>query len=193
MNKINKNSVPSKYVCKICNKSYVHQSSLDKHIKVCRAPKIKITYDMIKQTEINDLSYQIDTTQENLKSDNLNIQILDNNILSNSCSSNSSNNDLLLDDKLIQLIKENFNETDNELFKMSFNLFNQNYNSKDDFIINLDDVYKWMGFSRKDPAKRLLVNNFIKDRDYKIIILNYYYKIITEKYSNNIYYLINII
>ena len=72
----------------------------------------------------------------------------------------------LEDDKLIQLIKDNFNESDNELFKLSFNLFNQNYNTKNDFIINLDEVYKWIGYARKNHTKRLLINNFIKNRDY---------------------------
>ena len=37
----------------------------------------------------------------------------------------------LLDDTLIQLIKENFNELYTESFKLSFNLFNENYNKKD--------------------------------------------------------------
>ena len=43
-----------------------------------------------------------------------------------------------------------------------------NYNSKNEFIIDLDNVWKWIGFSRKDPVKVVLDKNFVKDVDYKI-------------------------
>ena len=34
----------------------------------------------------------------------------------------------------------------------------------------MDDVWKWLGFSRKDPCKRLIEKHFIKDTDYKILL-----------------------
>ena len=82
----------------------------------------------------------------------------------------SSTNELTLynDDKLIRLIKDNFNDTDNQLFKMSFELFSTTQTKPDDFIINFDDIYEWIGFSRKDPAKRLLEKSFKKEYDYKL-------------------------
>jgi len=40
--------------------------------------------------------------------------------------------------------------------------------SQSDFIISLDDVWQWVGFTKKAPAKDLLVNNFTIDTDYKI-------------------------
>ena len=43
-----------------------------------------------------------------------------------------------------------------------------NYNQKHDFVIDLDHVWKWMGFSQKVNAKTLLEKQFIKDSDYKI-------------------------
>ncbi len=33
----------------------------------------------------------------------------------------------------------------------------------------MDDIWKWCGFARKDPAKRLIEKIFIKDIDYKIV------------------------
>ena len=45
-----------------------------------------------------------------------------------------------------------------------------NHNSKNEFIIDLDDVWKWIGFSRKDQAKRLLTKDFIEQIDYKILL-----------------------
>jgi hypothetical protein len=71
------------------------------------------------------------------------------------------------DDNLIRLIKEEFNENDNQLFKMSFQLYNISHNKPNDYIIDLDDIWKWIGFSRKDPAKRLLFTQFKEGVHYK--------------------------
>ena len=38
-----------------------------------------------------------------------------------------------------------------------------------DFPINFDKAWQWMGFSRKDVAKRALVKNFLKDVDYSTL------------------------
>jgi len=69
---------------------------------------------------------------------------------------------------LINKIKAKFSEGQQQLFVASFFCY-LNYNSKNEFIINLDDVWKWMGFSRKDPAKVVIDKNFVKDVDYKIV------------------------
>ena len=76
---------------------------------------------------------------------------------------------LLSDDKLINLIKEQFTDQENELFKLSYQLYVSSYNNQNDFIVNLDDIYKWIGFSRKCSAKRLLENNFKLNIDYNIV------------------------
>jgi hypothetical protein len=44
-----------------------------------------------------------------------------------------------------------------------------NHNNKNEFIVDLDNVWKWLGFSRKDPAKRLLEKFFVIDVDYKTV------------------------
>jgi phage anti-repressor protein len=45
------------------------------------------------------------------------------------------------------------------------------YHPTNDFPINLDHVYKMMGFSHKKNAKRTLENNFVIDEDYKVTVL----------------------
>jgi hypothetical protein len=72
-------------------------------------------------------------------------------------------------DKLINRIKSEFTESQQQLFVSSFYCY-LNHNCKKDFIINLDDVWKWVGFARKDPAKRLLDKYFTKNIDYKILL-----------------------
>jgi hypothetical protein len=69
---------------------------------------------------------------------------------------------------LINLIKNSFNDDDNKLFTLSFKLYSSTKDNPDDFLINFDDIYKWIGFSRKSDAKKLLINNFTINKDYKI-------------------------
>lgn len=72
--------------------------------------------------------------------------------------------------RLINKIKEKFNTLEQHLFVSSFYCY-LNYNNRDDFIINLDDIWKWIGFSRKGDAKKLLEKNFKIDSEYKILLL----------------------
>jgi hypothetical protein len=44
-----------------------------------------------------------------------------------------------------------------------------NHDTKNDFIIDLDDVWKWCGFSRKDPSKVVINKHFRLNIDYKVI------------------------
>ena len=69
---------------------------------------------------------------------------------------------------LIKKIQERFSDNQQQLFVASFYCY-LNYNSNTDFIIDLDNVWKWIGFSRKDPAKRLLEKSFTLNIDYKIV------------------------
>ena len=71
--------------------------------------------------------------------------------------------------KLLNKIKDKFSQKEQQLFVSSFYCY-LNYNSKNDFIIDLNDIWKWIGFSRKDPAKRLLEKFFVIDIDYKIFL-----------------------
>ena len=70
--------------------------------------------------------------------------------------------------KLLNKIKNNFSDNQQQLFVASFYCF-LNYDTKKDFVINFDNVWKWLGFSRKDPAKRVLEKHSI-DTDYKILL-----------------------
>ena len=71
--------------------------------------------------------------------------------------------------KMITKIKGKFNGFEQQMFVSSFYCF-LNYNSKTDFVIDLDNVWKWMGFSQKDASKRVLDKNFIIDNDYKVLV-----------------------
>lgn len=71
--------------------------------------------------------------------------------------------------KLLMKIKENFTETEQQLFVSSFYCY-LNYNSTTDFVIDLDNVWKWLGFSTKQKAVILLEKYFVIDNDYKCLL-----------------------
>jgi predicted GIY-YIG superfamily endonuclease len=69
--------------------------------------------------------------------------------------------------KFIEKVQQNFTESQQQLFITSFYTY-LNYNSKTDFVIELENIWKWLGFERKEFCKRVLTKNFIKEIDYKI-------------------------
>ena len=71
--------------------------------------------------------------------------------------------------KLLTKIKNNFTDTEQQLFVASFYCF-LNYNQRNDFVIDLDNIWKWIGFNQKVKAKTLLAKNFKLDIDYKILL-----------------------
>ena len=72
--------------------------------------------------------------------------------------------------RFIEKIKDHFTSKEQQIFLGSFYTY-LNYNSKTDFIIDLDNIWKWLGFSRKDNCKTVLLKHFTKEIDYKILLL----------------------
>ena len=71
------------------------------------------------------------------------------------------------ENKFLTKIKENFSENQQQLFVASFYCF-LNYDTKKDFVIDFDNVWKWLGFSRKDHGKTVLNKHFVIDVDYQV-------------------------
>jgi hypothetical protein len=69
--------------------------------------------------------------------------------------------------KLSENIKKKFSVDEQKLFITNFIMY-LNYDEEKDFVINFDDVWKWVGFTRKDNAKTLLQKHFKIDIDYNI-------------------------
>ena len=67
--------------------------------------------------------------------------------------------------RLINKLKESFSTDEQQIFISSFYCY-LNYKS-DDFLIDLDDIWSWLGFSQKIRAKELLEKNFKLDIDFK--------------------------
>ena len=70
--------------------------------------------------------------------------------------------------KLIEKVQKNFTGYEQQIFVSNFFCYLK-YDNKNDYVINLDDVWNWIGFSCKSNAKRLLEKHFKIDIDYKIL------------------------
>jgi hypothetical protein len=67
---------------------------------------------------------------------------------------------------LIEKVKENFTNYEQQLFVASFYCYLK-YDKINDYVIDLDNIWKWLGFSQKVNAKSLLEKNFLLNTDYK--------------------------
>ena len=68
--------------------------------------------------------------------------------------------------KLLTRIKENFTSFEQQLFVSSFYCY-LNYDKNMDFVVDLDNLWKWLGFSTKQNAIRMIEKHFKIDIDYK--------------------------
>ena len=71
---------------------------------------------------------------------------------------------------LLQKIQDTFTDFEQQLFVSSFYCF-LNYHPINDFVIDLDDIWKWLGFFQKENAKRLLEKQFTLDKDYNNLLI----------------------
>lgn len=77
-------------------------------------------------------------------------------------------NNILDNDNLIKKIKDNFSEDDIQIFELNYRIYK---NCRDnDFTIDFDDIYKFVGFELKSNAKRLLLKEFIQNKDFRLFI-----------------------
>ncbi len=71
--------------------------------------------------------------------------------------------------KLIEKVQNNFTNYEQQLFLSSFYCYLK-YDNKKDFVIDLDNVWKWLDFSSKHKAKELLNKLFIENINYKSLL-----------------------
>ncbi len=75
-----------------------------------------------------------------------------------------------IEDSLLRKLKNELNIQEQEFFINSFFAY-LNYHQEKDFVIDLDNVWEWCGFTRKDNCKTLLKKHFTQDVDYKSALL----------------------
>ena len=68
--------------------------------------------------------------------------------------------------RLLTKIQESFTGFEQQLFVSSFYCY-LNYDKNMDFVVDLDNVWNWLGFQQKYHAKNMLEKHFKLDIDYK--------------------------
>jgi len=63
-------------------------------------------------------------------------------------------------------VKASFSNYEQQLFVASFYCYLK-YDNTRDYVVDLDNIWKWLGFSQKVKAKLLLENHFELNTDYK--------------------------
>ncbi len=72
------------------------------------------------------------------------------------------------DGRLLQLLREELSGPEQEMFVNSFHMY-LNHNAKKEFVVDLDDVYDWLGFSTKGNAKRVLDKQLVDGQHFKTL------------------------
>ena len=83
----------------------------------------------------------------------------------------SSNTTLSLNSKskMIDLLNTEFTEQESQWYITNLYIY-LNYHPTNDYPINLENVYKMLGFANKGNAMKTIKSNFTKDEDYKITL-----------------------
>jgi len=77
---------------------------------------------------------------------------------------------LNLETKMINVLNTEFTEEEQQWYIANLYIY-MNYHPTNDYPINLEHVFKMIGFANKENAKRTLKNNFTKDEDYKTVLV----------------------
>ncbi|NBP03774.1 MAG: hypothetical protein EBU90_27480, partial [Proteobacteria bacterium] len=72
--------------------------------------------------------------------------------------------------KMIEKLNTEFTEEEQQWYVANLYVY-MNYHPTDDYPINLEDVFKMIGFANKENAKRTLKNNFTHGEDYKKLLV----------------------
>jgi phage anti-repressor protein len=84
---------------------------------------------------------------------------------------------LNLQSKIVDKLNETFNQQQQHWYVANLYMY-MNYHPTNDFPINLEDVFKMIGFANKGNAMKTIKSNFIENEDYKIALFH------TEKRKN---------
>ena len=72
--------------------------------------------------------------------------------------------------KMITLLNEEFTEQQSQWYIANLYIY-MNYHPTNDYPINLENVFHMIGFANKGNAMKTIKSNFIKDEDYKLLII----------------------
>ena len=75
-----------------------------------------------------------------------------------------------IETKMINILNKEFNEEEQKWYIANLYIY-MHYHPTNDYPINLEDVFKMIGFANKGNAMKTIKSNFTKDEDYKILLV----------------------
>jgi hypothetical protein len=73
-----------------------------------------------------------------------------------------------MDAELYNLFLEEFTDEEGQQFVDNFQLYLIHGTDNKKFVVDLDNIWEWLGFAKKQTPKNILTKNFIQDIDYII-------------------------
>jgi hypothetical protein len=74
-----------------------------------------------------------------------------------------------IDNNLLIKLKQHFSDEEQQLYITNLYMY-MNYHATNDYLINLEDVYKMIGFANKGNAMKTIKSNFVESEDYKTLL-----------------------
>jgi uncharacterized Zn-finger protein len=149
--------------CEYCGANFCYKSEKDKHIAIC---KDKLGQE--KDQREKDLEKQLNKIKNISLATEIHEQLPSFEETLSNTTPEIFNQESILDNKIKQL----FTEEEQLLFSVSFQGYLK-FNPEIDFVINFDQIWGWIGYSKKENAKRALLKAecLEENKDYKIEIL----------------------
>lgn len=73
--------------------------------------------------------------------------------------------------KMVEVMNEEFTESEQQWYIANLYVY-MNYHATNDFPINLENVFKMIGFANKGNAMKTIKSNFIENEDYKTLLFH---------------------
>jgi len=77
----------------------------------------------------------------------------------------------LQSDDLFQVMKVHMTTEQEQIFMASHYLYLQHGADSTKFVVDFDDVWKNVDFTRRGNAKRILTNNFTENENYRVLVV----------------------
>ena len=92
--------------------------------------------------------------------------------------------DGVYDNEILNVIQTEFNESQKAMH-IAFSYCRFNYDQENDYIIDINSIWKWLGFSKKSDVIKILEDNYYQNDDYIIMYHKVNYNDLEESFLLN--------
>ena len=133
------------YQCEYCQKDFTLKKNLNRHVLTCEKNPTYIPKEKPIPLIIAQIVPEVPESEETTTTFTMNKQVY----------------------SLIDFLKNEMSSDEQQLFVQNFKSYLE-HDSETEFVIDLDSVYEWIGFSTIENVKRLLIEKFEENKHYKL-------------------------